>query len=168
MWYPALSGYCLYANGNWDLAALRTILAIAVFGDDRVMFEDALRFAAVGSGNGSVLHRVVTPSGQGQESGRDQAHEQLAVGLLADVAQVAWQQGVDLYGFAEDRILANFEYFARYNLGDDSVPFVPDLDRTGKYRPSPTVGAGCSGRCGRWRTRTTRGGWGGRRRTRRG
>ncbi|MBC9727429.1 alginate lyase family protein [Streptomyces sp. TRM68367] len=133
VWYPALSGYCLYANGNWDLAALRTILAIAVFGDHPVMFEDALRFAAAGAGNGSVLHRVVSATGQGQESGRDQAHEQLAIGLLADAAEVAWRQGVDLYGFADDRILANFEYFARYNLGDDSVPFTPDLDRTGKY-----------------------------------
>ncbi|MEV0170260.1 alginate lyase family protein [Streptomyces sp. NPDC050803] len=136
VWYPALSGYCLYANGNWDLAALRTILAIAVFTDNHVMFEDALRFAAAGSGNGSVLHRIVTAAGQGQESGRDQAHEQLALGLLADAAEVAWQQGVDLYGFADDRILANFEYFARYNLGDDSVPFTPDLDRTGKYLKS--------------------------------
>ncbi|MEQ4724350.1 putative Ig domain-containing protein [Nonomuraea sp. B19D2] len=133
VWYPAVSGYCLYANGNWDLAALRTILAIAVFCDDRVMFEDALRFATAGAGNGSVLHRIVTAAGQGQESGRDQPHEQLAVGLLADAAQVAWQQGVDLFGFAGDRILANFEYFARYNLGDDSVPFTADLDRTGKY-----------------------------------
>lgn len=133
VWYPALSGYCLYANGNWDVAALRTILAVAVFCDNRVMFEDALRFAAAGAGNGSVLHRIVTAAGQGQESGRDQAHEQLAVGLLADAAEVAWQQGVDLYGFADDRILANFEYFGRYNLGDDSVPFTPDLDRTGKY-----------------------------------
>ncbi|KUL23026.1 putative Ig domain-containing protein [Streptomyces regalis] len=133
VWYPALAGYCLYANGNWDIAALRTILAIAVFCDNRVMFEDALRFAAAGSGNGSVLHRIVTAAGQGQESGRDQAHEQLAVGLLADAAEVAWQQGVDLYGFADDRILANFEYFGRYNLGDNSVPFTPDLDRTGKY-----------------------------------
>ncbi|MGP3912109.1 putative Ig domain-containing protein [Nonomuraea sp. 10N515B] len=133
VWYPSVSGYCLYANGNWDLAALRTILAIAVFCDDRVMFEDAMRFATAGAGNGSVLGRIVTAAGQGQESGRDQAHEQLAVGLLADAAQVAWQQGVDLFGHAEDRILANFEYFARYNLGDDAVPFVPDLDRTGKY-----------------------------------
>ncbi|KUO19207.1 putative Ig domain-containing protein [Streptomyces dysideae] len=133
VWYPALSGYCLYANGNWDIAALRTILAIAVFCENRVMFEDALRFAAAGSGNGSVLNRIVTAAGQGQESGRDQAHEQLAVGLLADAAEVAWQQGVDLYAFADDRILANFEYFGRYNLGDDSVPFTPDLDRTGKY-----------------------------------
>ncbi|MDT0346820.1 alginate lyase family protein [Streptomyces litchfieldiae] len=132
VWYPAVSGYMLYANGNWDLTAVQTILAIAVFCEDRTLFEDALRFAAAGAGNGSVAHRIVTDAGQGQESGRDQGHEQLAVGLLADAAQVAWNQGVDLWGHLDSRILANAEYAARYNLGSD-VPFTPDLDRTGKY-----------------------------------
>ncbi|MEV6948573.1 putative Ig domain-containing protein [Streptomyces sp. NPDC051172] len=132
VWYPAVSGYMLYANGNWDLTALQTILAIGVFCEEPVLFEDALRFAAAGSGNGSIPHRIVTAAGQGQEAGRDQGHEQLAVGLTGDIAQVAWNQGVDLWGFEDNRILANFEYAARYNLGGD-VPFTPDLDRTGKY-----------------------------------
>ncbi|WP_406333809.1 alginate lyase family protein [Streptomyces sp. NBC_00203] len=132
VWYPSVSGYMLYANGNWDLTAIQTILAIGVFCENRTLFEDALRFAAAGAGDGSVPHRIVTDAGQGQESGRDQGHEQLAVGLLADSAQVAWNQGVDLYGHLDHRILANVEYAARYNLGGD-VPFTPDLDRTGKY-----------------------------------
>ncbi|MEU2777719.1 alginate lyase family protein [Streptomyces sp. NPDC007162] len=132
VWYPAVSGYSLYANGNWDLTALQTILAIGVFCEERTLFEDALRYAAAGAGNGSVRHRVVTDAGQGQESGRDQGHEQLAVGLMGDAAQVAWNQGVDLWGHDGNRILANAEYAARYNLGQD-VPFTPDLDRTGKY-----------------------------------
>jgi hypothetical protein len=132
VWYPAVSGYMLYANGNWDLTAMQTILAIGVFCEEPTLFEDALRFTAAGAGNGSIGHRVVTEAGQGQESGRDQGHEQLAVGLTGDIAQVAWNQGVDLWGHDDHRILANFEYAARYNLGGD-VPFVPDLDRTGKY-----------------------------------
>ncbi|MGI5199880.1 alginate lyase family protein [Streptomyces sp. CA-288835] len=132
VWYPAVSGYMLYANGNWDLTAIQTILAIGVFCEEPTLFEDALRFAAAGVGNGSVRNRVVADSGQGQESGRDQGHEQLAVGLMGDAAQVAWNQGVDLWGFDKNRILANAEYAARYNLGND-VPFTPDLDRTGKY-----------------------------------
>ncbi|WP_151475892.1 alginate lyase family protein [Streptomyces albicerus] len=132
VWYPAVSGYMLYANGNWDLTALQTILAIGVFCEEPTLFEDALRFAAAGAGNGSVRNRIVTDAGQGQESGRDQGHEQLAVGLHADAAQVAWNQGVDLYGFDGNRLLANVEYAARYNRGGD-VPFTPDLDRTGKY-----------------------------------
>lgn len=132
VWYPAVSGYMLYANGNWDLTALQTVLAIGVFCEEPTLFEDALRFAAAGAGNGSVAHRIVTDAGQGQEAGRDQGHEQLAVGLTGDIAQVAWNQGVDLWGYDDHRILANFEYAARYNLGGD-VPFTPDLDRTGKY-----------------------------------
>ncbi|MER6081224.1 alginate lyase family protein [Streptomyces sp. NPDC001833] len=132
VWYPAVSGYMLYANGNWDLTAVQTVLAIGVFCEERTLFEDALRFAAAGAGNGSVRHRVVTDAGQGQESGRDQGHEQLAVGLLGDAAQVAWNQGVDLWAYDGNRMLANAEYAARYNLGGD-VPFTPDLDRTGKY-----------------------------------
>ncbi|GAA3786717.1 hypothetical protein GCM10022403_021820 [Streptomyces coacervatus] len=132
VWYPAVSGSMLYANGNWDLTALQTILAIGVFCEEPVLFEDALRFAAAGAGNGSILHRIVTDTGQGQESGRDQGHEQLAVGLTGDIAQVAWNQGIDLWGHDDNRILANFEYAARYNLGGD-VPFTSDLDRTGKY-----------------------------------
>ncbi|GGZ78438.1 alginate lyase family protein [Streptomyces bluensis] len=132
VWYPAVSGYMLYANGNWDLTAIQTVLAIGVFCEEPTLFEDALMFAAAGAGNGSVPGRVVTDAGQGQESGRDQGHEQLAVGLMGDAAQVAWNQGVDLWGFDGHRILANAEYAARYNLGGD-VPFTPDLDRTGKY-----------------------------------
>jgi regulation of enolase protein 1 (concanavalin A-like superfamily) len=141
VWYESLSGYAHFANGNWDDAALQTILAVAVLSDDRVMFENGLRFAAYGPGNGSVLHRVVNESGQGQESGRDQPHEQLGQGLLGYCAQVAWNQGVDVFGMAGNRILAGFEYNARYNLGFDDVPFVADLDRTGKYlkeKVSPT------------------------------
>ncbi|KKD06032.1 Ig family protein [Streptomyces sp. WM6386] len=132
VWYPAVSGYMLYANGNWDLTSVQSILAIGVFCEERTLFEDALRFAGAGAGNGSVLGRVVTAAGQGQESGRDQGHEQLAVGLLGDAAQVAWNQGVDLWGYDGNRILAAAEYAAAYNLGGD-VPFTPDLDRTGKY-----------------------------------
>ncbi|MFE7838184.1 alginate lyase family protein [Streptomyces sp. NPDC057474] len=132
VWYPAVSGYMLYANGNWDLTAIQTVLAIGVFCEEPVLFEDALRFAAAGAGNGSVPGRIVTAAGQGQESGRDQGHEQLAVGLMGDAAQVAWSQGVDLWGFDGHRLLANAEYAAGYNLGGD-VPFTPDLDRTGKY-----------------------------------
>ncbi|HWD83735.1 MAG TPA: alginate lyase family protein, partial [Kribbella sp.] len=133
VWYPAVSGNALFANGNWDLAALQAILAIAVFCDDRVMLESAVRYAVAGAGNGRIEHIVVSATGQGQESGRSQSYAQLAIGLLANCAAVAWNQGIDLFGHLDNRILQGFEYTARYNLGDDTVPFTVDLDRTGKY-----------------------------------
>jgi regulation of enolase protein 1 (concanavalin A-like superfamily) len=133
VWYRSVSGYALFANGNWDVAALQTVIAIAVFCDDRMMFENAIRYAVAGAGNGRIEHIVVEATGQGQESGRSQAYAQLALGLLANCAAVAWNQGVDLFGHQDSRILKGFEYTARYNLGEDGVPFVADLDRTGKY-----------------------------------
>jgi hypothetical protein len=133
VWYRSFAGTALFANGNWDVAALQAIIGIAVFCDDRVMFEDAVRYAVAGAGNGRIEHIVVEATGQGQESGRSQAYAQLALGLLANTAAVAWNQGVDLFGHLDNRILKGFEYTARYNLGDDTVPFVTDLDRTGKY-----------------------------------
>jgi regulation of enolase protein 1 (concanavalin A-like superfamily)/fibronectin type 3 domain-containing protein len=133
VWYPSISGYALFANGNWDTAALQSVMAIGVFCDDRVMFENAVRYAVEGAGNGRITHIVVNDAGQGQESGRSQPYAQLAIGLLANAAAVAWNQGVNLWGHANNRILAGYEYIARYNLGDDDVPFEPDLDRTGKY-----------------------------------
>ncbi|NIK61648.1 alginate lyase family protein [Kribbella shirazensis] len=132
VWYRSFAGTALFANGNWDLAALQAVIAIAVYCDDRVMFENAVRYAVAGAGNGRIEHIVVEATGQGQESGRSQAYAQLALGLLADTAAVAWNQGVDLFGHTDDRILKGFEYTARYNLGND-VPFAADLDRTGKY-----------------------------------
>jgi fibronectin type 3 domain-containing protein/regulation of enolase protein 1 (concanavalin A-like superfamily) len=133
VWYRSFAGKALFANGNWEVAALQAIIGIAVFCDDRVMFENAVRYAVAGAGNGRIEHIVVEATGQGQESGRSQAYAQLALGLLANTAAVASNQGVDLFGHSDDRILKGFEYTARYNLGDSSVPFVADLDRTGKY-----------------------------------
>ncbi|MDO7846253.1 alginate lyase family protein [Hymenobacter sp. M29] len=131
--YPVLREYAPFANGNWEAAALKTVMAIGIFCNDRPMYEDALRYYVNGWGDGRLTHYVINETGQGQESGRDQAHAQLGIGMLAECSEMAWHQGLDLYGYADNRLLKGFEYAAKYNLGNDDVPFVTTLDRTGKY-----------------------------------
>lgn len=131
--YPVLREYAPFANGNWEAAAMKTVMAIAVFCDDRALYEDALRYYVHGWGDGRLTHYVINDAGQGQESGRDQAHAQLGIGMLAECSEMAWHQGLDLYGYANNRLLKGFEYTAKYNLGHDDMPFVTTLDRTGKY-----------------------------------
>ena len=131
--YPALQNFALFANGNWDTAAIKTVLAIGVFCDDRALYERALRTYVAGPGDGRLTHYLINTAGQCQESGRDQGHTQLGLGHLGDACEIAWHQGLDLYAYADHRLLAGFEYTARYNLGED-LPFTPTLDRTGKYR----------------------------------
>ncbi|WP_448700608.1 alginate lyase family protein [Mucilaginibacter sp. AW1-3] len=130
--YPVIRDLAPFANGNWDTAALKTMMAIAVFTNDRDIFNKALIYYQKGAGDGSLNHYIVNETGQCQESGRDQSHTQLGIAHLADCAEIAWHQGLDLYGFDHDLLLKGFEYTAKYNLGMD-VPYVPKMDRTGKY-----------------------------------
>ena len=121
--YPVLKDFAPFANGNWDAAAIKTMMAIAVFCNDRSMFERALRYYVNGQGNGSLRHYIINKDGQVQESGRDQAHTQLGIGMLAECCAIAWNQGLDLYAYDNNRLLKGFEYVAKFNLGSD-VPFM--------------------------------------------
>jgi hypothetical protein len=130
--YPPIKDFATFANGNWDAACIKTMMAIGVFCDDRTMYDRAVEYFKNGSGNGRLTHYVINDAGQCQESGRDQPHAQLGLGLLAETCEIAWHQGDDLYATADNRLLKGFEYTARYNLGEE-VPFVPFTDTTGKY-----------------------------------
>ena len=132
--YPEIEDFALFANGNWDAAAEQTMIAIAVFCNDRAIFERVLRYYCNGGGDGArspVMSSTTTTARRGR-SGRDQQHTQLGLGLLGDCCQVAWNQGLDLYGYADNRLLKGFEYTAKYLLGQDA-PFTPMIYRTGKY-----------------------------------
>lgn len=133
IFYPVVKDFAETAIGNWGAACIKTAMAIGVFCDDREIFERAVAHYRAGGGNGSLAAYVVNDEGQCQESGRDQAHAQLGLGSLAEAAEIAQSQGIDLYGALDNRLLKGFEYTARYNLGLD-VPFAPAADRTGKYR----------------------------------
>jgi hypothetical protein len=65
----------------------------------------------------------INETGQCQESGRDQGHTQLGLAHLGDCCEIAWHQGLDLYGYADSLLLKGVEYTAKYNLGE-TVPFV--------------------------------------------
>lgn len=132
VYYPVCKDMADFANGNWALAALQTVMAIAVFTDDQRMFDRAVKWFHRGKDNARLTHYVINKDGQCQESGRDQQHTMLGLGYLSVVAEIGWNQGLDLYGAKDNRILAGFEYTASYNLGNE-VPFEETTDTTGKY-----------------------------------
>ena len=130
--YPPIQNFAFHANGNWDAACMKTMIAIGVFCNDQTLFKRAIDYYRSGKGNGRLTHYVINEAGQCQESGRDQQHTQLGLSLLAEMCEIAWNQGVDLYGEENNRLLKGFEFTARYNLGWN-VPFEPYTDTTGKY-----------------------------------
>lgn len=130
--YPVIAEFATFANGNWDAACIKAMMTFAVFLDDRAMFNRAVEYFHKGEGNGRLTHYIINEAGQCQESGRDQAHTQFGLGCLAEACEIGFNQGLDMYSTAGNRLLAGFEYTAKYNLGFD-VPFSSWLDRTGKY-----------------------------------
>ena len=121
--YPVIEGFYPSANGNWDASMLQTMIAMGIFLDDRAMFDRAVNYYRSGEGNGAITN-YFNEFGECQESGRDQGHTQMGLEFLANTCEFAWNQGVDLYGEADNRLLLGFEYTARYNLGYD-VPYKP-------------------------------------------
>lgn len=117
VYYPLLRYYFPKANGNWDGAIIHSILAMAVYADNREMFNNGINHFLYGPVNGSMF-KYIWPSGQCQETLRDQAHVQLGLGEFAGAARVAYTQGVDLFSIANNRIALGFEYTASFLLGE--------------------------------------------------
>lgn len=111
---------------NWDLAQICSVISIAVLCDRQDLFEEAVNYVKTGQGMGAFKNAVVHvyPDGLGQiqESGRDQGHAGLDIALMGIIAQVAFNQGEDLFAFEDNILLKGAEYVAKYNLGFD-VPW---------------------------------------------
>ncbi|WP_372772900.1 DNRLRE domain-containing protein [Mangrovibacterium sp.] len=95
-----------------------------------------------------VMTNYIWENGQCQESSRDQQHTAFGIGLLTSMAEMAWNQGEDLYAHSDDRLLLGLEYNMRYNVSaiqsyDDqpsaweptvaSGEFIQRFDRTGRW-----------------------------------
>jgi len=114
--YPYIRFYYPEANGNWDGAMIQSVMAIAVFTNNRQMFENAVDHYLHGPTNGS-LFKYIYPNGQCQESTRDQGHTQLGLDQFAGAARIAWSQGLDLFSAGNDRLALGLEYTMNYILG---------------------------------------------------
>jgi hypothetical protein len=135
VFYPVCSSFLADHNGadithywaNWDLCNMAAIMAIGVLCDDHGMFEEAVTYFKTGAGNGAIAQAVYFLHdgnlGQWQESGRDQAHNTLGIALMGPICEMAWNQGIDLYGFDNNRFLAGAEYVAKANLIESGTSY---------------------------------------------
>lgn len=89
-------------------------MAMGVLTENQTVWDFAVDYFKQGDGTGAINNAISniveepgtgTPLGQGQESGRDQGHSALNIQLLAAIGQQAWNQGEDLFGFHDSRIL---------------------------------------------------------------
>lgn len=116
---------------NWDLCNIASVVAIGIFTDRRDIYEYGINYYKTGRGNGSLYNAMpfVFENGtaQWQESCRDQGHTVFGLGLCSVICEMAWNQGDDLYGLSDNRLLKAAEYVSRYNDWDDSLDFADQL-----------------------------------------
>jgi fibronectin type 3 domain-containing protein len=131
---------------NWDTANMASMAAIGILCDNRAVYQQALDYFKFGPGNSRVERAAwyIHPDGtsQTEESGRDQPHNKggwYAMGLLC---QMAWNQGDDLFGYDNNRVLRAYEYNAKYNNWSDvswvyhrnaSLGYTEGLAESGRY-----------------------------------
>lgn len=108
---------------NWDLTAMACVLATGIFCDDEAKVERAVEYFKHGAGLGSVKNAIPVVHDDGLaewlEAGRDQGHALLGVGLMGTFCEMAWNQGIDLYGYDDSRFLKGAQYVAKWTLGGD-------------------------------------------------
>ena len=114
---------------NWDLCNIASMMAIGIFCDREDIYHEALSYYKNGEGMGSLFNTMPYVYAKGdygeelaqwQESGRDQGHATLGIGLCGAINEMAWSQGDDLYGMSDNRFLKAAEYVARYNNTADT------------------------------------------------
>ena len=133
-YYPQLIDASSW-NGNVDLTQIDALISIAVFNEDEAMFDlslkrlqrrnpayfylqsDGKRPQSIDGDGGNLEHFWFNPvawvDGLNQETCRDNGHHsQFALGSALHVAEVAWNQGVDVYTPNKARYTAAIELLA--------------------------------------------------------
>ena len=137
---------------NWGLCNALCVMSIGILCDDVHMYNQGVSFykydlvgtykdrskesAILNDGCNEFIGNlvpVVLPDergplgylGQMQESGRDQGHALMALGLAVDICQVGLTQGDDLFAYMNDRIAAGAEHVAALNFGDVDASSLP-------------------------------------------
>ncbi len=98
------------ANNLWGA------LQVAIFLSDQQKFEDCVE-AYLNDPCCGISNSL--PNGQCGDTGRDQGHAGAMIGNLTSVAQILSVQGVDVYGVLDNRLLKMWEYWCKYNSGEE-------------------------------------------------
>lgn len=109
---------------SWSAPAAAAVMGAGILLDDETIYNEGLAFFKDSKYPGSVSNSIAE-DGQCKEMGRDNVHCMLALNALAEMAQMAWNQGDDLYSYLDNRLLKGFEYWCDYNIGHEDVAYKP-------------------------------------------
>ncbi|OXN00833.1 InlB B-repeat-containing protein [Bifidobacterium vansinderenii] len=113
----------MIANGSWDDSSIMTMMAIGIYTENAHIYNRALTMYQDIHVNGSIA-AYINDDGVTQEAGRDMDHAQLPIAWMAQICLTAEKQGdTDLWGLYDNRLAKAMNWYAKYNLGHDDVPY---------------------------------------------
>ena len=157
VYLPLLRNGAPRSDGNWDFIILDAAMGIAVFLDDRPLFDhvvglwrarlpayiylesDGPRPVRPPAGSVNWYGLTTYVDGVTQETCRDLGHTAWGLEALAQIAETAWIQGIDLYAEAQPRLTAALELHAGYALGDPVPDWLCNGTLKDKFEPIPEI-----------------------------
>lgn len=129
---PANRQFCTNrtSHPSWYTPAALTVLAAGVLLDDEALYDEGYALMLSTDNWNCMYGGSIEPDGQVREMGRDNVHAALTFADITQACQVAWNQGDDLFGEGDNRLLRGMEYWCRYNTGHLDTPYRP-LDCSG-------------------------------------
>lgn len=119
----------LHYWANWCLCNIAAKMAIGIVTDRRDIYNEGIAHLQTGDTNGRLrraIYHDYAPDynfAQWQESGRDQGHTLMCVGLMGVICQLAWSQGDDFFAYDDNLFLRACEYAACCNYTNETVPY---------------------------------------------
>lgn len=119
----------LHYWANWCLCNIAAKMAIGIVADRRDIYNEGIEHLQTGDTNGRLrraIYHDYSPEynfAQWQESGRDQGHTLMCVGLMGVICQLAWTQGDDFFAYDDNLFMRACEYAACSNYTEETVPY---------------------------------------------
>lgn len=119
----------LHYWANWCLCNIASTMAIGIVTDRRDIYNEGIEHFQEGETNGRLrraIYHDYAPDynfAQWQESGRDQGHTLMCVGLLGVICQLTYNQGDDFFAYDDNLFMRACEYAACCNYTDETVPY---------------------------------------------
>jgi len=108
-------------TANQGATQMAGAISVAIYMNDETLFNQVID-AFLNEPCAGISNTL--PSGVTGDTGRDYGHPFGMVLNLAQTAEAAHQQGIDLYSVLDNRVLAITEYWNAYGLGVE-VPYTP-------------------------------------------
>jgi fibronectin type 3 domain-containing protein len=127
-WPPLGADLDVLGPTNKGSLSIVAAVQIAIFCDDQAKLDRVLYHLRYTPATGFIN---TLSNGEHGETGRDEGHSYNHIFAMAEIANALWNQGIDVFSHADNRLLAMGEYYARENLLE-TTPYVP-MGTTDEY-----------------------------------